>query len=70
MKRAQFIRTLKRAAELAQVDFREVEWTNHTALYVGGQVTTLGRHREIDEITVRKINKYFEETLGKGWWIK
>jgi len=35
---------------------------------VGGFRSTLGRHAEVDEITVKKFFKQFEGVLGKEWW--
>jgi hypothetical protein len=39
-----------------------------TAISVGGHRSTLGRHTEVDEITVAKFYKQYESVLGKDWW--
>ena len=68
MKRAQVIRTVQKAAKMAGLSFEIVELKNHTGLVVDGHRATLGRHREIDEVTVKSYFKQFEAVLGKGWW--
>jgi hypothetical protein len=68
MKRTAVIKRVKRAAKDAGIAYDEVELTNHTGLIVGGHRSTIGRHSEIDEITVVKFFKQFEDVLGKGWW--
>jgi hypothetical protein len=68
MKRRAVIRTIRRAAREAGVDFEIVELTRHTGIRVGDHRSTLGRHAEVDEITVVLFFKQFESVLGKGWW--
>lgn len=68
MKRKQVIGIVRQAANQAGLDFREVELKRHTGIVVGGFRSTLGRHAEVDEITVKKFFKQFEGVLGKEWW--
>lgn len=68
MKRTAVLRRLKRAAKAAGVDYSEEELTNHTGITVGGYRSTLGRHNEIDEVTVGKSYDQYASVLGKGWW--
>jgi hypothetical protein len=68
MKRTQVLKTIREAAKAAGLEYHEVELANHTGVVVGGLRRTIGRHREVDEITVRKFYKQFEEALGEGWW--
>lgn len=68
MKRTQVIKTIRKAAKSAGLEFEMVELTNHTGVKVGGFRSTLARHGEIDEITVKKFFKQFEDVLGEGWW--
>lgn len=68
MKRKAVIKKIKQAADEAGLPFRLTELTRHTGVTVGTHRSTLGRHNEIDEITVKKFYKQFEEVLGEGWW--
>lgn len=68
MKRKAVIKTVRIAAHNANLTFELVELTRHTGVIVGGHRSTLGRHTEIDEITVKKFYKQFEDVLGEGWW--
>ncbi len=68
MKRKAVIKRVHVAAKSAGLDFDIVELTNHTGIVVGNHRSTLGRHTEDDEITVRKFYKQFETVLGEGWW--
>lgn len=68
MKRRAVLKSIKAAADKAGLTYSEVELTNHTGIIVGGKRSTIGRHNEVDEVTVRKFYKQFEDVLGKGWW--
>lgn len=68
MKRAKVIRMLRAEARRQSVDFSMTELTNHAGIAVGGLRLTLGRHREIDDVTARKFFDQFADVLGKGWW--
>ncbi len=69
MRRAAVIRRLRREAHARGLMFREHELTRHTAVTIGTVTRTLGRHREIDEVTADKFFDQFAEVLGgKGWW--
>ncbi len=67
MKRSQVIKRLREAARAAGLDMEVVELTRHTGIIVGGHRSTLGRHSEVDEITVVKFFKQYEDVLGKEW---
>jgi len=68
VKRTAVLRRLRRAARDAGVSYEVVELTNHTGVVVGGVRSTLGRHTEIDDVTVRKFFDQYAAVLGKGWW--
>lgn len=67
MKRLAVIRKLKKAATNAGKEFSTTELTNHTGITVGATRSTLGRHSEIDETTVKKFFDQCANELGKGW---
>lgn len=50
------------------LEFEEIPLRKHDAYRVGNVTRTLGRHREIDDLTARKFFDQFEDVLGKGWW--
>lgn len=68
MKRTAVIKTIRLAAHAKGLDFDHVELSRHTGIVVGDFRSTIGRHREIDDITVAKFYKQFEGVLGEGWW--
>lgn len=68
MKRKAVIKKIKDEAKRQDKDFEIVELTNHTGVVVDGKRSTIGRHNEIDEVTVGKFFDQFAEVLGKGWW--
>lgn len=68
MKRTTVIKKLRVEAKRQGKTFEIEELTNHTGIVIGGHRSTLKRHREIDEVTVRKFFDQFAEVLGKGWW--
>lgn len=68
MKRVAVIKKIKAEAKRQGKSFEEVELTNHTGVIVGGHRSTLGRHKEIDDLTARKFFDQFADVLGKGWW--
>lgn len=70
MKRTAVIKAIKQAARAQGLDFQRVELSNHTGIIVGDSPSTIGRHREIDEVTVGKFYKQFERVLGEAWWNK
>lgn len=54
MKRRAVLKSIKAAADKAGLTYSEVELTNHTGIIIGGKRSTIGRHNEVDEVTVRK----------------
>ena len=68
VKRTQVIRIVRQAANRADLNFRVVELKRHTGIVVGDRRSTLGRHSEVDVITVKKFFKQYEGVLGEGWW--
>lgn len=68
MKRKSVISRLRRAAKAKGLAFESIELTRHTAVRVGSTSRTLGRHRELDDVTARKFWEQFAGELGKGWW--
>ena len=70
VKRSVVIKRLAKEAKSQGLDFRVVELTNHTGIVIDGLRKTIGRHTEVDETTVVKFFKQFEDVLGKGWWKK
>lgn len=68
MKRRDVLRKIKAAAQDRHLIFHTTELTRHTAVRVGRTTRTLGRHREIDEVTARRFFDQFSDELGKGWW--
>ena len=68
MKRTAVIKKLKTEAKRRGLEFDEIALTRHDAYRVGNTTRTLGRHREIDDLTVKKFFDQFAQELGKGWW--
>ncbi len=69
MKRTAVLARLARAARARGLDFRTRELRRHTEVRVGATSRTLGRHREIDEVTAaRFFDQFADELGGKGWW--
>ncbi len=68
MKRTAVLKKLKAEAKRRGLEFEIVELSNHTGVVVGGTRSTLGRHTEVDEVTVGKFFDQYAEVLGKGWW--
>jgi len=68
MKRRDVLKKLRAAAKDAGQTYDEYELANHTGIRIGGTASTLGRHREIDDLTARKFFDQFANELGKGWW--
>jgi hypothetical protein len=68
VKRGDVIAKLKQAAKSRGLRFEMRELTRHSAITVGDSTRTLGRHREIDDLTAKKYWEQFSDELGKGWW--
>lgn len=68
MKRTAVIKKLKAEARRRGLEFEEIKLTRHDAFRVGSVTRTLGRHSEIDDVTVRKFFDQYADELGKGWW--
>lgn len=68
MKRTAVIKKLRTEAKRRGLGFEEIALTRHDAYRVGNTTRTLGRHREIDDVTARKFFDQYAEELGKGWW--
>ena len=68
MKRAAVIKKLKAEAKRRGLEFEEIALTRHDAYRVGNTTRTLGRHREIDDVTAKKFLDQFAQELGKCWW--
>lgn len=62
------IKKLRAEAKRRGLEFEEIALTRHDAYRVGNTTRTLGRHREIDDVTARKFFDQYAEELGKGWW--
>ncbi|NMW88078.1 ribonuclease PH [Mobiluncus curtisii] len=70
MKRKAMIKKLQLEAKRYGREFEIKELTRHTAVRVGTETHTLGRHNEFDETTVRQFFAQYQSELGKGWWRK
>lgn len=68
MKRREVLKRVRDRAKSVGLEFTTYELTNHTGVKVGNTASTLGRHREIDDLTARKFWDQFEAEFGKGWW--
>lgn len=68
MKRKAVLDKLKAEADAQGKAFFTEELKKHTGVTVGSHRSTLGRHSEIDEVTVGKFYKQFSDELGEGWW--
>jgi len=68
MKRRQVIQRIREEAERRNLSFAVFELARHSAISVGSTTRTLGRHREIDDLTARKFFDQFAPEFGKGWW--
>ena len=68
MKRAAVIKKLKAEAKRRGLEFEEIALTRHDAYRVGNTTRTLGRHREIDDVTAKKFFGQCAQERGKGWW--
>lgn len=68
MKRKAVLDKLKAEAAAQGKQFSIVELKKHSGVIVGNHRSTLGRHSEIDEVTVGKFYKQFSDELGEGWW--
>lgn len=64
------IKRLRQEAKRQGADFEIKELTRHTAIMVGSESHTLGRHSEFDETTVRQFFAQYQSELGTGWWRK
>ncbi|OFQ45261.1 ribonuclease PH [Corynebacterium sp. HMSC076D02] len=68
MKRNAVIKKLKAEAKRRGLEFEEIALSRHDAYRVGSTTRTLGRYREIDDVTVKKFFDQYAQELGKGWW--
>ncbi len=68
MRQREVIERLRAEARRRDLEFEITQLTRHVAVRVGGTTKTLGRHREVDEVTARRFWDQFAEVLGKGWW--
>lgn len=68
MRRNAGIKKLKAEAKRRGLEFEEIALSRHDAYRVGSTTRTLGRHREIDDVTVKKFFDQYAQELGKGWW--
>lgn len=69
MKRSAVLKKLAAAAKDRGLRYGTHELTRHTEVRIGETSRTLGRHREIDEVTARKFFDQFADELGgMGWW--
>jgi hypothetical protein len=69
MKRTAVMRLLRREAHARGLVYSQRELARHTAVTVGPVTRTLGRHREVDDVTAGKFFDQFSDVLGgKGWW--
>ncbi len=70
VKRNAVIKKLRAEARRLGLPFEEIRLKRHDAFRVGTTTRTLGRHKEIDDVTARKFFDQFASELGKGWWRK
>lgn len=69
MKRDALLRKIRKAASGAGIAFGEVrEGSEHSIFRCGATSVSIPRHREINELTARRIQRDLEAELGKGWW--
>lgn len=66
MRQREVIERLRAEARRRDLEFEITQLTRHVAVRVGGTTKTLGRHREVDEVTARRFWDQFAEVLGKG----
>ncbi|MDK4273743.1 ribonuclease PH [Corynebacterium pseudodiphtheriticum] len=50
------------------MNFEEIALSRHDAYRVGSTTRTSGRHREIEDVTVKKFFDQYAQELAKGWW--
>ncbi|MDR1354831.1 MAG: hypothetical protein LBJ43_00910 [Propionibacteriaceae bacterium] len=70
MKRREVIDRLRVAAKKNGLAFWTGELTGHSEIRVGSTSHTLKRKTEIDETTVKKFFKQFNNELGEKWWMR
>lgn len=68
MKRRAVLKRLRAQSRSRGLEYVETELTNHTGIRIGRTRSTLSRHSEIDDVTVRKFFEQFSPEFGKGWW--
>lgn len=68
MKRRDVLKKLREAAIKAGLEYEENEGGNHTKVRVGTKKSTIGRHREVEDLAAMKFYKQYEDVLGEEWW--
>jgi hypothetical protein len=69
MKRRDLINLIKREAKRQGVVWELVEeGANHTKYRLGTKMIPIPRHREIGDVTTRRIRNEAAEVLGERWW--
>jgi hypothetical protein len=69
MKRAELVRRVAAAARRAGVGWRLVRQGREHELWQCGRINVaIPRHRDIGEITARRIMADLEPVLGPRWW--
>jgi mRNA interferase HicA len=69
VKRADLIRKISQAATATHIEFVLVrEGGSHSIFRCGSQNVVVPRHREINELTARRIMRDLDGALGKDWW--
>ena len=71
MKRGELIRRIANAARLHGLVWEFVrEGGDHEIWALDGQQVSIPRHREVGELTTRRILRHLESRFGKRWWMQ
>jgi mRNA interferase HicA len=69
MRRAELVRKIARAAAVVDKEMILLrEGGSHSVFRCGSQSVVIPRHREINELTARRIMRDLDGELGEGWW--
>lgn len=69
MKRVDLLRTIGRAARRAGSQWvLGRQGREHEIWSLDGQQIPIPRHREVHELTAKRILKDLERRFGEGWW--
>ncbi|TQE43082.1 ribonuclease PH [Corynebacterium phoceense] len=59
---------MKDEAKRGSLEFEEIALTRHDAYREGNTTRALGRYREIDDVTAKKVFGQCAQERGKGGW--